>query len=248
MGDGTTPTGEAQFVLARDQSDPAGELTRHRVTRTYLRTAYALQVLTLRDEDGNEQKLRVTEEHPFYVDRTGWTPAKSLAAGDILLGADSTLIVVRNDRESRPQGVTVYNLEVEQAHTYFVLAGDAAAVWAHNATYSRLSADVPASTLNMTRPATPEWSAAVKMLQSGKSSNIRVPSASVAKQLLAEGRGNMNRYTRYTSKRYSKGYEMHPSEHNSRNAPWNDLQHIKWKDWHTNRNPADGHIFFDKPN
>ncbi len=85
--------------------------------------AYALQVLTLRDEHGNEQTLRVTEEHPFYVDKTGWTPARNLAGGDILLGAEGTLTVASNEAEQHPGGVTacpersrgVYNLEVEQA-------------------------------------------------------------------------------------------------------------------------------------
>jgi hypothetical protein len=35
------------------------------------------------------------------------------------------LIVVANDGEAHPQGVAVYNLEVDQLHTYFVLAEDA---------------------------------------------------------------------------------------------------------------------------
>jgi hypothetical protein len=60
---------------------------RSQVSRTYQRTAYALRVLTLRDADGVEQTLRVTEEHPFFVRLGGWTPAKSLEAGDTLLGA-----------------------------------------------------------------------------------------------------------------------------------------------------------------
>lgn len=48
--------------------------------------AYALQVLTLRDEAGQSQALRVTEEHPFYVEHVGWTAARLLRAGDTLLG------------------------------------------------------------------------------------------------------------------------------------------------------------------
>jgi hypothetical protein len=78
----------------------------------------------------------VTEEHPFFVRFGGWTPARSLEAGDTLLGAEGTLTVVANEHEAHPRRVTVYNLEVEQAHTYFVLAEDAidaAAVWVHNA-------------------------------------------------------------------------------------------------------------------
>jgi hypothetical protein len=113
---------------------------RSRVSRTNKRTAYALQVLTARDGEGVEQTLRVTEEHPFFVQFAGWTAAKSLEPGDTILGADGTLAVVSNEYEAHPRGVAVYNLEVEQAHTYFVLAEDApaaAAVWVHNANYNQ---------------------------------------------------------------------------------------------------------------
>lgn len=64
-GGGENGTGGGQYVLARDEHDPDAPLVRRRVVRTYQRIAYHLQVLTLRDTDGNEQTLRVTEEHPF---------------------------------------------------------------------------------------------------------------------------------------------------------------------------------------
>lgn len=57
----------------------------------------------------------MTEEHPFFVPFAVWTAAKSLGAGDAILGAAGTLTVVSNAREPHPQGVTVYNLEIEQA-------------------------------------------------------------------------------------------------------------------------------------
>jgi hypothetical protein len=135
MGDGRTSDGAAQVVLTRDQHDPTGPLVRRKVVRTYERTAYHLQVLTLRDSTGVEQTLRVTAQHPFYRVDDEWTPAKSLVPGDEVLGDHGVLSVIVNDGEAHPQGVKVYNLEVEQAHTYFVLAedaNDAAAVWAHN--------------------------------------------------------------------------------------------------------------------
>jgi hypothetical protein len=142
--------GGAQTLLARDEHDPDAPLVRpkvlQRIVRTYERTAYHLQVLTLADADGRRQSLRVTDEHPFY--RTapaaggsagvpGSTPARSLAAGDEVLGDCGVLTVIANAREAHRQGVKVYNLEVEQAHTYFVLAEHAPdgadAVWVHNA-------------------------------------------------------------------------------------------------------------------
>lgn len=137
-GGGEMGNGGGQFVVTRNQHDPDGPLLRARVSGTYQRTAYALQILTVRDADGVEQTLRVTEEHPFCVQFAGWTSAKSLRAGDTILGADEVLAVVSNSREAHPRGVAVYNLEVDQDHTYFVIAEGAnniVAVWVHNATY-----------------------------------------------------------------------------------------------------------------
>jgi hypothetical protein len=69
---------------------------------------------------------------------SGVANSPDLAAGYIILGIDGTQTVVSNETEQHPQGVPVYNLEVEEAHTYFVLAAgteDADAVWVHNASY-----------------------------------------------------------------------------------------------------------------
>jgi hypothetical protein len=136
-GGGEMGDGGGQFVISRDQHDPDGPLVRRRITRTYQRTAYHLQVLTLRDEAGIEQTIRVTDEHPFYVAGKGWTPARALQAGESLLGSESTITVIDNVGEAHPHGVTVFNLEVEKAHTYFAHGEDAAGaapVWVHNAT------------------------------------------------------------------------------------------------------------------
>jgi hypothetical protein len=58
--------------------------------------------------------------------------------GDMLLepGLDGST-VVSSVREEHPEGVTVYNLEVEGAHTYFVRAegSEVEPVWVHNAGY-----------------------------------------------------------------------------------------------------------------
>ena len=99
-------------------------------------------MLTLRDEDGVEQSLQVTEEHPFFDKLRGWTKAKSLTAGDAVLGAASELAVVSNIHAPHPDGVTVYNLEVANEHTYFVRAevAEGEAVWVHNAGYPETTA------------------------------------------------------------------------------------------------------------
>ena len=140
-GGGERGDGGGQYVMSRGQLDPDGPLTPHCITRTYRRTAYRLRVLTLRDNDGNDQTLRVTEEHPFHIQYAGWTAARNLTAGQVLAGGQSPLTVLANAIEDHPEGVSVYNLEVEAAHTYFVRAeqtSDAEAVWVHNADYSEL--------------------------------------------------------------------------------------------------------------
>ena len=125
-------------LMARGQHDPAGPLVRRRIGRTYERTAYHLRVVSIRDGEGREQTVRVTDEHPFFVASRGWTKAKDLSAGDQLLGvAGEASTVISNLGEAHPEGVTVYNLEVEDDHTYFVRAegSDGEPVWVHNATY-----------------------------------------------------------------------------------------------------------------
>ena len=83
-----------------------------------------------------------------------------------------------------------------------------------------------ASDLPIIEPGSKEWDNAVKNIKSGGSTSYRTRTATDAKGLLNESRGNMDRYKRYTSKQYKKGYEMHPNEINTRNAPHNDLPHI----------------------
>jgi hypothetical protein len=136
-GGGEMGDGGGQWLISRDQDNPDAPLVRRRIVRTYERIAYHLQVLTLRDEAGNEQTQRVTDEHPYHREGDGWTPARLLQPGDRVRGDFEWLEVVANLGEDHPEGMTVYNLEVEEAHTYFVLAADApvdaGAVWVHNA-------------------------------------------------------------------------------------------------------------------
>jgi hypothetical protein len=96
--------------------------------------------VTIRDIFGTEQTIRVTDEHPFYVVGKGWIKASDLAGGDNLLtprGDQS--IVVDNIGEGHCEGITVFNVEVDEFHTYFVKAKhvDAEPIWVHNAGYDR---------------------------------------------------------------------------------------------------------------
>ena len=62
----------------------------------------------IRDDEGREQTIRVTDEHPFFVAGRGWTKAKDLSAGDQLMGAaDEASTVIGDLGEDHPEGVTV---------------------------------------------------------------------------------------------------------------------------------------------
>jgi RHS repeat-associated protein len=95
-------------------------------------------------------------------------------------------------------------------------------------------------------PRTPAWKDAVKDLKKpGKSKNYRVKSQADAEALLREGRGDVPKFDTYTGEAYKKGYEVHPNESHTINAPENDLPHVKWKDWSGGKGDgASGHIFF----
>ena len=76
--------------------------------------------------------IGTTSEHPFFVRGKGWTPAKELQPGDaVRLLTPGWQRVDSNVDTGRSE--TVYNLEIEGDHTYFV--GDLTwgwQVWAHN--------------------------------------------------------------------------------------------------------------------
>jgi len=100
------------------------------------------------DELGNVEVLHVTDEHPFYVDSRGWTESRQLLVGEIVVGADGRVLkVVQNLDQKSVAGVTVYNFQVADDHTYFVTDGNGATtyLWTHNRCSTDLGADMLAA-------------------------------------------------------------------------------------------------------
>ncbi|MBX3445011.1 MAG: hypothetical protein KF774_21605 [Planctomyces sp.] len=122
------------WVLAADEWD--GRLGVRRVRETSRRISDHVRRVIVRDEAGGMQALETTDEHPFWVvGRRMFVEAGELAPGDQLSGPGGELQVVeRTEREPCPQGVAVFNFEVEGYHTYFVLARGSRGppVWVHN--------------------------------------------------------------------------------------------------------------------
>jgi hypothetical protein len=75
---------------------------------------------------------RVTPGHPYWSEtRRGWYPIGTFAVGELVLTPEKVPLPIQ--ALTHPQWVreTVYNVEVEEFHTYFVGKG-LTAVWAHN--------------------------------------------------------------------------------------------------------------------
>jgi hypothetical protein len=122
-------------VLTRDQNDPDAPLEYKQVTQLFRHTVTELDDVVIQAADGSLETIQCTPEHPFYVDGQGWTDAGDLVAGEHLVEPDGTEVtVVSSTMEAHPEGVTVYNFEVDGDHTYFVSADGQAveSVWVHN--------------------------------------------------------------------------------------------------------------------
>ena len=77
------------------------------------------EILHISTFDG--ETIDTTTNHPFYVEEKGWVAAGDLEVGDILYTADGDEVEVTDlELEKLAEPITVYNLEVEDFHTYFV--------------------------------------------------------------------------------------------------------------------------------
>jgi hypothetical protein len=128
--EGSKPIEEFQpgdWVLSSPEGDPEGPVTARQVLRVFVRVAPVVNL------HAGGRVIRTTREHPFYVKGRGWLSAGLLEQGDLLRSHDGQWVPMEALTESG-EVTTVYNLEVDEDHTYFV--GDtswAFSVWAHNA-------------------------------------------------------------------------------------------------------------------
>lgn len=109
-------------VLATDEK--TGKTGYYPVVAEFSRLA-ADAVLVITDD----QLLETTAKHPFYVRGKGWVKATDLQSGDELITRTGNSLVA--SVRARTEKVKVYNIEVGQAHTYYI-AEDG--FWNHNPT------------------------------------------------------------------------------------------------------------------
>ena len=115
--DGQEPIEEIEVgdkVLSEDET--TGEVAVKTVTETYINETDELIHIGV-----NGETISATPTHPFYVDKLGWTLARSLRAGDILVLSNGELVTVEwVQHEILESPIKVYNFEVQDFHTYFV--------------------------------------------------------------------------------------------------------------------------------
>jgi hypothetical protein len=101
-----------QFPNHRSESRRINEIKHNPPSVTYHLRFHA----NSRDE---EIYIRVTLEHPFYVEHRGWIAVENLNIGDVCVTPNENKFQLVS-KEFDPTLIPVYNLEVDQDHTYFV--------------------------------------------------------------------------------------------------------------------------------
>jgi len=104
-------------VLSRDPE--SGEIALRSVLWLKAPEPKPLVAVVVHRADGVEETIRTTGSHPFWVEGKGWTPVDELASGDALVSDRGAPLVVES-LHSLDEVATIYNFEVEDAHTYFV--------------------------------------------------------------------------------------------------------------------------------
>ncbi|WP_406113915.1 polymorphic toxin-type HINT domain-containing protein [Streptomyces sp. NBC_01014] len=132
-GGKTKPIGKIKAGDKVEAADP--DTGKHKGPRTvqvrWVNHDNDLIDLTIRKKDGSTSVLHTTSKHPYWDDTTHtWVPAGHLALGHALNTADDKHVFVAAV-DIRAGAADMYNLTVEQLHTYYVLAG-ATPVLVHN--------------------------------------------------------------------------------------------------------------------
>ncbi|WP_379143213.1 polymorphic toxin-type HINT domain-containing protein, partial [Paenibacillus sp. sgz500992] len=108
-------------VLSKD--DETGEVAYKEATATFNHETDEIYQIHVGD-----QVIESTFNHPFYVEGKGWTFVKDLKVGDLLVQSDGNTLKI-DSIELLHKHVTVYNMTVDEFHTYFV---SDLGIWVHN--------------------------------------------------------------------------------------------------------------------
>ncbi|WP_256873722.1 polymorphic toxin-type HINT domain-containing protein [Paenibacillus kribbensis] len=109
-------------VLSKDET--TGEVAYKEVTTTFNHETNEIYRIYVGD-----QTIEATYNHPFWVDGKGWTFVKDLQIGDLLVQTDGNSLEIHSI-EKLQKRVMVYNITVDDFHTYYV---SDIGIWVHNA-------------------------------------------------------------------------------------------------------------------
>lgn len=101
------------------------------VTKTFVHEDQNISHVVIRGDGktkNDDEILRVTPNHSVWSKRHGWVQVSTLKFGHTLKQADFSDNLIRGATHD-VERVTVYNIEVEDCHTYFV--GEKG-IWVHN--------------------------------------------------------------------------------------------------------------------
>ena len=73
--------------------------------------------IELQDDAGGRHSLRVTSDHPVWVEGLGWTQVRAVRLGEHLATVSGSLRLV--GRQEVEGGTTVFNFEVDETSSYF---------------------------------------------------------------------------------------------------------------------------------
>ena len=109
--------GITEGMLVYAHNPDSGETELKEVVQTFVRETKELVHIKV-----NGEEIITTPTHPFYVPKKGWTDAIQLRAGDRLQLLNGEYVIIEQvQHEILEAPVTVYNFEVEEFHTYYVL-------------------------------------------------------------------------------------------------------------------------------
>jgi RHS repeat-associated protein len=114
------------YVLSRDKI--TNDAVLRKVARTFVTPNKSIVELKFYNANGLVETIGATAGHPFWSKDRGWVAAANLQTDDKVYSFDNKWITFIGS-EPLPSKRSVYNIEVEEFHTYFV---GKSGLWVHN--------------------------------------------------------------------------------------------------------------------
>ena len=129
--------GDLVLTWPKDRSQPKRDRAPYRledeylykpVTRTWVHEDQMISHVLILGMGSEDETLRVTPNHPIWSKNRGWVPASALKFGHTLVNENFSNTSTRKARHD-VERVRVYNIEIEENHTYFV---GTVGIWVHS--------------------------------------------------------------------------------------------------------------------